>query len=90
VEEKVIEIRDDLKADVRKLVLLAQHHEQILASIKGELANLLRLGHGVNINDPQTIVDAEGGVIVQRTPVSVEATPAPSGDVVDADSPTGQ
>lgn len=86
MEEKVIEIRQDLVADVRKLVLLAEHHKGILASIEGELANLLRLGHGVNVNAPGTVLHAEEGVVVQRTPAPVEATPAPPQNVVEAGS----
>ena len=70
MEEKVTEIRADLVADVRKLAMLIQHHEGIVASMRAELAQLLRLGHGINLNDPNTILDAEGGVIVQRTPAA--------------------
>lgn len=84
MDEKIIEIRDDLKADVRKLVLLIQHHEQLAASMRQELHNLLRVGHGVNLNAPGTILDAEGGVMVQQQPPAVEATPAPSSNVVEA------
>ena len=70
MEENVIEIRADLVADVRKLAMLIQHHEGIVASMRAELAQLLRLGHGVNLSEPGTMLDAEGGVIVQRTPAA--------------------
>ena len=83
-DEKVTEIRADLVADVRKLALLAQHHKGILASIEAELANLLRLGHGVNVNEPGTVLDAEGGVIVQRSAAPAPVQPAPL-HVVDAE-----
>lgn len=81
MEEKVTQIRDDLRPDVQKLAMLIAHHESILSSIKAELANLLRLSHGVNLADPGTILDADGGVIVQRRSAPSE----PPLHVVEAD-----
>jgi hypothetical protein len=83
--EHITEIRDDLKADVLEMAILIRHHEKILASIRSELATMLRLAHGVDLDDPETIVDARNGVIVHPrtlTPVAAgEAVSAPSGDV---------
>ena len=84
MDEKVTEIRADLVADVRKLAMLIQHHEGIAASMKQELANLLRLAHGINMNEPGTVLDAEGGVIVQRSVApALQAVPTPAESVVD-------
>ena len=85
MDEKVTEIRADLVGDVRKLAMLIQHHEGIVASMKQELAQMLRLGHGVNLNEPGTVLDAEGGVIVQRSVApALHAMPTPAERVVEA------
>lgn len=75
MEEKVIEIREDLQAEVRRLALLMAHYQQTWNSLQGDLRHLLKVGHGVDITEPGWRLDAEGGKLAHVPPTPPVAPP---------------
>lgn len=66
VAETVIQIRDDVQNDVRRLAILINHHAFVLDGLKGELRKLLMLVHGIDIGQSNVIVDPEAMVIARQ------------------------
>ncbi len=52
IEDKVIEIRQDLVNEVHKLALLIQHHQGLAQSLTNDLMRLIKLAHGIDLAEP--------------------------------------
>lgn len=72
MEEVVIDIAEHLKADVRRISILREHHLLELQKLGAELRQLLRIGHGVDIAEPGWDLDAENGKLRHAVPAAPE------------------
>ncbi len=76
-----VEIAAHLQGDVRRLLVLIQHYQQVAGQLQGELREKLHIAHGVDIAQPGWHLINDGSRLVRQAadlrPAQPPASTAP-------------